>query len=62
MCEQHQLKLIKINTQLTAKSEWYDWKLQWVEQLSNTANNGAKELEEVCSSFSERMKLLNILT
>nr|GAT43645.1 predicted protein [Mycena chlorophos] len=29
----HQLDLIKSNVRSQAKSEWYDWKLQWIENL-----------------------------
>ena len=29
----HQLKLIKVHNHELAKSEWYDWKTKWVEQL-----------------------------
>ncbi|OBZ79248.1 Kinetochore protein spc7 [Grifola frondosa] len=41
----HQLKLIKANNMGTAKSQWYDWKLQWVEQLYSTAAHGFSNLE-----------------
>ncbi|KAH7915151.1 Spc7 kinetochore protein-domain-containing protein [Hygrophoropsis aurantiaca] len=41
----HQLKLIKINNISQAKSEWYDWKTQWVEQLYQNADQGFKDLE-----------------
>jgi hypothetical protein len=44
---QHQLKLIKANTHASAKSEWYDWKLQWVESLYDTADKGFVALEAV---------------
>jgi len=43
----HQLKLIKANTHGNAKSEWYDWKLQWVEQLFGKAEKGFADLAEV---------------
>lgn len=43
----HQLKLIKVNTHANAKSEWYDWKLQWVEQLYGKADKGFNDLAEV---------------
>ena len=43
----HQLKLIKANTHGNAKSEWYDWKLQWVEQLFGKAEKGFNDLTEV---------------
>ncbi|KAI0735508.1 Spc7 kinetochore protein-domain-containing protein [Earliella scabrosa] len=41
----HQLKLIKANNIGTAKSQWYDWKLQWVEQLYESAAQGFTSLE-----------------
>ena len=43
----HQLKLIKVHNHAQAKSEWYDWKIQWVEQLYQKANEGFKNLEAV---------------
>ncbi|TBU34906.1 Spc7 kinetochore protein-domain-containing protein [Dichomitus squalens] len=42
----HQLKLIKANNIGTAKSQWYDWKLQWVEQLYESASQGFTNLEQ----------------
>jgi hypothetical protein len=45
----HQLKLIKVNKHAQAKSEWYDWKMQWVEQLYEKADQGFRDLEAVCS-------------
>ncbi|KAG8220070.1 Spc7 kinetochore protein-domain-containing protein [Butyriboletus roseoflavus] len=41
----HQLKLIKVYNHAQAKTEWYDWKVQWVEQLHQKANEGFKNLE-----------------
>ncbi|OCH88589.1 hypothetical protein OBBRIDRAFT_836452 [Obba rivulosa] len=41
----HQLKLIKVNNHATAKSQWYDWKMQWVEQLYGHAEDGFARLE-----------------
>ena len=46
----HQLKLIKANTHASAKSEWYDWKFQWVEQLYGKAERGFVDLEKVSLS------------
>ena len=43
----HQLKLIKVHNHAQAKSEWYDWKVQWVEQLYQKADEGFKNLEAV---------------
>ncbi|KAH8978863.1 Spc7 kinetochore protein-domain-containing protein [Lactarius hatsudake] len=44
-----QLKLIKANNHATARSQWYDWRLQWVEQLYDVANQGFAELEQDAS-------------
>ncbi|KAI6102374.1 Spc7 kinetochore protein-domain-containing protein [Pisolithus thermaeus] len=42
----HQLKLIKVHNHEQAKSEWYDWKLQWVERLYEKASKGFEYLEK----------------
>ncbi|PIL30949.1 hypothetical protein GSI_07118 [Ganoderma sinense ZZ0214-1] len=42
----HQLKLIKANNIGAAKSQWYDWKQQWVEQLYESASQGFAHLEQ----------------
>ncbi|KAI9511777.1 Spc7 kinetochore protein-domain-containing protein [Russula earlei] len=41
-----QLKLIKANNHATARSQWYDWRLQWVEQLYAIADQGYEELQQ----------------
>ncbi|KIK98328.1 hypothetical protein PAXRUDRAFT_823971 [Paxillus rubicundulus Ve08.2h10] len=41
----HQLKLIKVHNHAQAKSEWYDWKTQWVEQLYQKADEGFENME-----------------
>ncbi|KAF9458347.1 Spc7 kinetochore protein-domain-containing protein [Collybia nuda] len=41
----HQLQLIRTNTRGLAKSDWYDWKLQWLEGLRITADQMFKSLE-----------------
>lgn len=41
----HQLQLIRTNTRGLAKSDWYDWKLQWLEGLRITADKVFKSLE-----------------
>ncbi|KAI0257325.1 Spc7 kinetochore protein-domain-containing protein [Lactifluus subvellereus] len=46
-----QLKLIKANNHATARSQWYDWRLQWVEQLYDIANQGFAELEQDSSTL-----------
>jgi len=43
----HQLKLIKVHNHEQAKSEWYDWKMKWVEQLYQKASAGFQDLEGV---------------
>lgn len=48
---QHQLNLIRTNTRGLAKSDWYDWKLQWVEGLRLTGEKAFNALESVCSQF-----------
>ncbi|KAI0768622.1 Spc7 kinetochore protein-domain-containing protein [Trametes elegans] len=52
----HQLKLIKANNIGTAKSQWYDWKLQWVEQLYETAAQGFTNLESDATYLAEVIK------
>ncbi|THU91653.1 hypothetical protein K435DRAFT_727026 [Dendrothele bispora CBS 962.96] len=56
----HQLKLIRTNTRGQAKSDWYDWKLQWIEGLRipaqkafNDLENDAKALEKVKAQCDE---------
>ncbi|THH27079.1 hypothetical protein EUX98_g7108 [Antrodiella citrinella] len=41
----HQLKVIKANNHGTAKSQWYEWKKDWTEQLHVTAEATFAELE-----------------
>ncbi|KAG6814029.1 hypothetical protein H0H92_003879 [Tricholoma furcatifolium] len=41
----HQLQLIRTNTRALAKSDWYDWKLQWLEGLRVTAAQTFQSLE-----------------
>ncbi|KAG2155502.1 Spc7 kinetochore protein-domain-containing protein [Suillus clintonianus] len=62
----HQLKLIKVNKHAQAKSEWYDWKMQWVEQLYEKADQGfrdleadAKVLEDIIRQTQEVVPVLN---
>ncbi|KAJ3513056.1 hypothetical protein NLJ89_g3160 [Agrocybe chaxingu] len=54
----HQLNLIKTHVRYQAKSDWYDWKLQWVEGLHVTADeefvsleNDARALEDLKKSI-----------
>ena len=60
---QHQLKLIKANNIGTAKSQWYDWKLQWVEQLYESASQGFANLEQVIlghnASFTSDLNIVH---
>jgi len=39
---------MKANSRGLAKSEWYDWKLSWVEGLHSIADKGFADLEAVC--------------
>jgi len=41
----HQLKLIKANNHAVSRSQWYDWKLFWVGQLFEAADDGFTKLE-----------------
>ncbi|TFK41287.1 Spc7 kinetochore protein-domain-containing protein [Crucibulum laeve] len=41
----HQLNLIRTNTRGLARSDWYDWKLQWVEGLRMTADKAFNDLQ-----------------
>lgn len=47
----HQLKLIKSNNQATARSQWYDWRLRWVEQLQAAADSGFSNLQKDAESL-----------
>ncbi|KAJ6574650.1 Spc7 kinetochore protein-domain-containing protein [Mycena capillaripes] len=40
----HQLNLIRTNARGLAKSDWYDWKLRWIEDLRETADKGFEAL------------------
>ncbi|OAX44921.1 hypothetical protein K503DRAFT_788592 [Rhizopogon vinicolor AM-OR11-026] len=62
----HQLKLIKVHKHAQAKSEWYDWKMQWVDQLYQKADQGfrdleadAKVLEDIINQAQEVVPALN---
>ncbi|KAA1468477.1 hypothetical protein DENSPDRAFT_814750 [Dentipellis sp. KUC8613] len=47
----HQLKLIKANNHGNARSQWYDWRLQWVEGLYEIADSGFSDLEKDARSL-----------
>ncbi|KIK70415.1 hypothetical protein GYMLUDRAFT_65648 [Collybiopsis luxurians FD-317 M1] len=56
----HQLRLIRTNTRQQAKSDWYKWKLQWIDGLKYTAQraftslqNDAKALEKLRAETDE---------
>ncbi|KAJ7293774.1 Spc7 kinetochore protein-domain-containing protein [Mycena rebaudengoi] len=42
----HQLNLIRTNARGLAKSEWYDWKLRWIEGLREKADKGFEDLTQ----------------
>ncbi|KAG6817627.1 hypothetical protein H0H87_006255 [Tephrocybe sp. NHM501043] len=54
----HQLQLIRTNTRALAKSDWYDWKLQWLEGLRVTADHTFQSLE----MDAKALEALNALT
>ncbi|KAK7029013.1 hypothetical protein VNI00_014723 [Paramarasmius palmivorus] len=61
----HQLSLIRTNTRLLAKAEWYEWKHQWIEGLKVTAQesftnleNDAKTLEQLKARTDELVPAL----
>ncbi|KAL0576814.1 hypothetical protein V5O48_005184 [Marasmius crinis-equi] len=49
----HQLNLIRGHTRLVAKSEWSDWKLEWVKGLQVTAQESLTNLEHDAKTLSE---------
>ncbi|KAF9072774.1 Spc7 kinetochore protein-domain-containing protein [Rhodocollybia butyracea] len=49
----HQLGLIRKNTRLQAKSEWYDWKLQWIERLKHTAQTAFHDLQKDAKTLAK---------
>ncbi|PPQ73088.1 hypothetical protein CVT26_014738 [Gymnopilus dilepis] len=52
----HQLNLIRTHTRYLAKSDWYDWKLQWVEGLRHTADEAFAALEADARALEEPKK------
>ncbi|TFK57607.1 hypothetical protein OE88DRAFT_1619174 [Heliocybe sulcata] len=42
---QQSLKLIKSHAHDQAKSKWYEWKLEWIKQLQESADEGFDDLE-----------------
>ncbi|KAF7792468.1 hypothetical protein EIP86_003507 [Pleurotus ostreatoroseus] len=61
----HQLKLIKAHNIGMAKSQWYDWKSQWVGQLQNSAaeafanlESDAKVLEDIINQAQDMLPSL----
>ncbi|PPQ62802.1 hypothetical protein CVT24_000496 [Panaeolus cyanescens] len=57
----HLLNLIKTNTRYQARSDWYDWKLQWVEGLWATANEGFSQLENDARILEDMKKSVDDL-
>ncbi|KDR84860.1 hypothetical protein GALMADRAFT_233294 [Galerina marginata CBS 339.88] len=52
----HQLNLIRTHTRFLARSDWYDWKLQWVEGLRVTADEAFASLEKDARALEEPKK------
>ncbi|KAJ7071434.1 Spc7 kinetochore protein-domain-containing protein [Mycena amicta] len=50
----HQLDLIRSNVRSQAKSEWYDWKLQWIDNLR-------AKLDEALNALHKDMQILEQL-
>ena len=40
---------MKVNARGKAKSEWYDWKLKWIQGLNQVAEENFAKLESVCT-------------
>ncbi|KAF9568515.1 hypothetical protein CPC08DRAFT_625217 [Agrocybe pediades] len=53
----HQLKLIRTHTRFLAKSDWYDWKFQWVEGLRATAEEAFVSLENDARALEEPKRI-----
>ncbi|KAH9952834.1 hypothetical protein BC827DRAFT_1245070 [Russula dissimulans] len=53
-----QLELIKANNHATARSRWYEWRLQWVEQLYSIADQDARTLESIVHQAEKLLPLL----
>ncbi|KAK7064607.1 Spc7 domain-containing protein, partial [Favolaschia claudopus] len=49
----HQLNLIRTNARGLAKSDWYDWKLRWIEGLRETAEEGLDALCKDAAAIEE---------
>ncbi|KAE9409333.1 hypothetical protein BT96DRAFT_589066 [Gymnopus androsaceus JB14] len=47
------LNLIRKNTRLRARSDWYDWKLEWIEDLKHTAENAFTNLQNDARSLEK---------
>ncbi|CCM00329.1 uncharacterized protein FIBRA_02359 [Fibroporia radiculosa] len=52
----HQLKLIKANNYGTAKSQWYDWKMDWTERLYGRAQQAFSNLESDAQTLAKIVK------
>ncbi|KAF8905455.1 Spc7 kinetochore protein-domain-containing protein [Gymnopilus junonius] len=52
----HQLNLIRTHTRFLARSDWYDWKLQWVEGLRITADEAFASLEADARALEDPKK------
>jgi len=57
MISQHHLKLIRTHTRYLARSDWYDWKMQWVEGLRATAEEAFSSLENVCQTMMSSLQI-----
>ncbi|KAH9487055.1 Kinetochore protein spc7 [Psilocybe cubensis] len=53
-----QLNLIRTHTRFLARSDWYDWKLQWVEGLRMTAESAFTSLENDARALEGPKKVI----
>ncbi|KAJ7356898.1 Spc7 kinetochore protein-domain-containing protein [Mycena albidolilacea] len=49
----HQLNLIRTNARGLAKSDWYDWKLRWIEGLREAADEGLEALRQDAATIEQ---------
>ncbi|KIL70959.1 hypothetical protein M378DRAFT_175273 [Amanita muscaria Koide BX008] len=49
----HQLNIIRTNVRAQARSDWYDWKYQWVQGLKVTADKAFDALEEDAKTLEQ---------
>ncbi|KAF7306544.1 Spc7 domain-containing protein [Mycena indigotica] len=53
----HQLHLIRSNVRTQAKSEWYDWKLEWIENLRASLDESLTALRKDAEALEQLREL-----